>query len=367
VLSGEATVPMAGAWACCFLVTACELVRDYTRAFEWCDRIDAFARRYGSRYMLGFCRSHYGWLYLCGGRWQEAESALAQAVDAYRASRPTFVPQAIVALAELRRRQGRWQDAERLLDEAGTGGPALLCRARLALDRGEALRAAELAERTLRRVPEHQRLERVPGLELLVRAHAVRGDVASAAAPLQELRSLEQLVPVPSLRALVLLMDGLISAATGDHDAAVRELQDAADQLEQCGAPFEASQARLELARSMIAVGRAEAASQEATIALKRLRQLGADAESRRAQSLLEAATHGVRSARPLPQLTRRERDVLRLVAQGLTNRQIAEQLVVSEHTIHRHITNLLRKLNLPGRTAAATHAALAGLLDTAP
>jgi DNA-binding NarL/FixJ family response regulator len=65
-----------------------------------------------------------------------------------------------------------------------------------------------------------------------------------------------------------------------------------------------------------------------------------------------------------LGSITRREREVLRLVARGLTNRRIAEHLVVSEHTIHRHVTNLLRKLDLPSRTAAATFAARSGLLD---
>jgi len=55
---------------------------------------------------------------------------------------------------------------------------------------------------------------------------------------------------------------------------------------------------------------------------------------------------------------------VLGLLAKGLTNRQIADRLVVSEHTVHRHVTNILRKLALPSRTAAATHAVRSGLLD---
>ena len=65
----------------------------------------------------------------------------------------------------------------------------------------------------------------------------------------------------------------------------------------------------------------------------------------------------------PLPQVTAREREVLRLLAEGLTNRQIAERLVVSEHTVHRHVTNILRKLDLPSRTAAAAYAVRAGIL----
>ncbi len=64
----------------------------------------------------------------------------------------------------------------------------------------------------------------------------------------------------------------------------------------------------------------------------------------------------------PLPELTAREREVLALLAEGLTNRQVAERLVVSEHTVHRHVTNILRKLGLPSRAAAAALAARAGL-----
>lgn len=55
---------------------------------------------------------------------------------------------------------------------------------------------------------------------------------------------------------------------------------------------------------------------------------------------------------------------MLALIVEGLTNRQIAERLVVSEHTVHRHVTNILRKLDQPSRTAAATQALRAGLLE---
>ena len=61
--------------------------------------------------------------------------------------------------------------------------------------------------------------------------------------------------------------------------------------------------------------------------------------------------------------LTPRELDVLRLVAQGLSNPDIARQLVLSEHTVHRHLANILRKLNLPSRTAAAAWGARSGVV----
>jgi len=65
----------------------------------------------------------------------------------------------------------------------------------------------------------------------------------------------------------------------------------------------------------------------------------------------------------PLPELTPREREVLTLLAHGLTNRQLAARLIVSEHTVHRHVTNILRKLDAPSRAAAAALAARHGLI----
>ena len=176
-LQGEAEVPISGAWACCFLVGACASVRDYERAFEWCDRIARFAERYGSRYMLAFCRAEYGAVHLWRGRWRDAEALLEASIEDFSRSRPAMVGGPLVGLAELRRRQGRVEEAVCLLDRAGAVQAAQLCRARLALDRGESARAVELAERFLRQVPADRKLDRAPGLELLARARTARGEL----------------------------------------------------------------------------------------------------------------------------------------------------------------------------------------------
>jgi ATP/maltotriose-dependent transcriptional regulator MalT len=362
-LAGEATIPISGAWACCFLVMACTAVLDFERAFEWCDRIAEFADRYGSRYMLAFCRAEYGEVHLWRGRWAEAEAVLEASIEDFSRSRPGMVGAPLVGLAELRRRQGRPADAARLLDEAGGSYEATLCRAQLALDAGDALGAVELLERLLRQLPEPRRLERTPALVLLVHARIADGQLDKAASALEELREIERLVGTAPLRACADLADGVLAAALGDHDRARPLLEDAVDGFERSGAPLETAQARTALAASLAALGRAEAAEREAAAALDCLIELGADVDARRARELL-AATAGGDDHPPLPELTPRETEVVRLVAAGLTNAQIAERLVISEHTVHRHVTNLLRKLDLPSRAAAAAHAARLGLLD---
>ena len=99
--------------------------------------------------------------------------------------------------------------------------------------------------------------------------------------------------------------------------------------------PFEAARARVALAETLRALGREEAARQELALARERLAALGAVSEERRAAA--------IQAGHPLaerPPLSARESEVLRLVAQGLSNRQIAERLILSEHTVHRHVAN---------------------------
>jgi DNA-binding NarL/FixJ family response regulator len=361
-LESEASIPISRAWACCFLVTACEAVRDFRRAFEWCDRIAEFAERFGSRYMLGFCRQHYAAIHMWRGQWQEAEAQFEAAIDAYARSRPAFAGGVRAGLAELRRRQGRWSDAEQLLDRA-TSQAVLVCRSKLARSRGDPQRALALAERALRQTPAHIVIQRAPALEALIAAAVDCDDWPRAHAALAELKRVADAVDTAPLRAAVNLAQGILAAATGNQEQARRQLEDAVDGFERSGAPFETAEARLALSKSLTALGRTAEAAEEARLALERLRELGVNAEAREVWGRMGPAPHASRQTPAIPEISPREREVLRCVAEGLTNRQIAARLFVSEHTIHRHITSILRKLDLPTRTAAAAHALRAGLL----
>jgi DNA-binding NarL/FixJ family response regulator len=358
-LEGRAEIPISNAWACCFLVAACTAVRDTDRAYAWCDRIAEFAARFGSRYMLAFCRAEYGLVELWRGRWDEAEALLEASYDDFAASRPAWSGAPLTQLAELRRRQGRSQEAADLLDRAGESVGAQLCRARLALDDGDGRQAVRLAERTLRRLPADRRLQRAPAEEVLAHGLTALGELHRAEAATAELRRTAGAAGTPALRASADLAAGVLAAANGGHERARTLLEDAVDGFDACAAPFEGAQARAELAVTLAALGLPDAAAREADASVAVLSSLGASRRAERSQRVLESVLRPARSP-----VTRRERDVLQLLARGLTNRQIAERLVVSEHTVHRHVTNILRKLDLHSRTAAATHALRAGLLD---
>jgi DNA-binding NarL/FixJ family response regulator len=362
-LDGEAAIPIAGAWTFCFLVSACVSVLDHERAVEWCDRIAEFAERYGSRYMLAFCRAEYGAVDVARGRWEDAEDLLVSSVDDFARSRPAWVGGPLVALAELRRRQGRTEDASALLKEAGTSGAAQVCRARLALDAGDPRGALELAHRSLRHVSADRRVAAWGALEVVARAEIALGEVEEAARAVEQLRAIERLGATGPLGAGADLVAGILAVVRGELEDGRTLLEDALDGFGRSGMPFEAAQARIELAACLLEAGRESDARREAGASHAQLVELGASVEAARALRVLESAG-GSGSGSPL---SRRELEVLRLVARGRTNRQIAERLTVSEHTVHRHVSNVLRKLDSSSRAAAVARAAREGLLDDVP
>ena len=129
-----------------------------------------------------------------------------------------------------------------------------------------------------------------------------------------------------------------------------RAFEDAVDLLVESAAAYEAALARLELASALAALGRDQPAAAE--------EEAGRAALARRSAPRVPTAER-----RALNELTPRELEILRLVAQGLNDAEIAERLVLSQHTVHRHVANVRTKLRLPSRTAAVAYAARAGLL----
>ncbi len=330
---------------CCHLIDACQRVRDLDRAGEWCLRVEEISERHADTEMFATCRTHYADILVWRGRWQEAEETLTTACREL-VGVPRKVIDGVVRLAELRRRQGRPDQAEALLAEAEGHRIALLVRAALHLDRGDPAAAADAAERFLRRVGEADRFERVPALELLARARLALGERERARAAVEELERVAATAGTAPLAAAALLARGRLDA-TSEPETARAALEDAVDLYVDCGARYEAAQARLDLAGVLRALGRDADARAAGDAARGALAELG-------------APTGALPAARSL--LTAREREVLHLLAQGLSNDAIAARLVVSVRTVERHTENIYGKLGLSGRTArvAATAWALA-------
>jgi DNA-binding NarL/FixJ family response regulator len=366
---GEMQDPAAIGVTCCYLIFACEWVRDYPRAAQWCERLQEYCERVRLGSLLAVCRAHHAGVLMWRGEWEAAEAQLAAATATLAAVRPPLAVEGTVRLAELRRRQGRWEEAEALFEQAGSHPQALLGRAALAIDRGDASGALDWADRFLRRLPSQTRTERVAAIEIVARAHLALGDRAAAAGAVDELQTVAMAVGTEPLRASALAVQGLLAAAGGDHATARRCLEDAIDLYEHSGAPFEAASVRLELAVPLRALGRTDIADREIRRAAAALRRIGAERGAERAEA--RSRNHESVSSSPdssliiahssLPNsLTAREVDVLRLLARGLSNQEIADALVLSVRTVERHISTIYEKLGAHGKVARATASAYA-------
>jgi ATP/maltotriose-dependent transcriptional regulator MalT len=294
------------------------------------------------------------------GDWQQAEDELTAAVREVSSFRPPMVVESIVRLAELRWRQGRWDEAASLFAQVEGEGLAQLGRAELALSLGDAATAVDLAGRFLRRIPREDRIERVDGLELIVRSALAMGDLAAAHEALDELRSTADEVGTDLLHACASFAEGVVSSAEGDAEAARTALEDAVDLYERNHAPFEAARARMELAQVFALLGRADFSGREAASARQAFERLGAAKEAEKARSFLARVTTPGAQGEPPDRLTAREVDVLRLIASGLSNQEIAKELVLSVRTVERHTSNIYEKIGADGKVARAAATAYA-------
>src|SRR5205085_938121 len=117
-LAGEIDGLEAVWLTCCFLLWGCEYARDFDRATQWCDRLMEFTQRLQMAYAFSVCRAHYGSVLTWKGAWTDAERELERAGETIQAGRPPSVGEAWARLGELRRRQGRYDEARRLFEQS---------------------------------------------------------------------------------------------------------------------------------------------------------------------------------------------------------------------------------------------------------
>jgi DNA-binding CsgD family transcriptional regulator len=257
----------------------------------------------------------------------------------------------------VRVRQGRFEEAERLLEGSESRPAARQVLAAIALSRGDLALAEDLARLCLEGEG-GSGPSCAPLLELLVSICLAREDLDGAREALDRLTPLATGCGNGPMTAAAELAAGRVRAAEGDERAA-SHLQAALEAFSALDLPLEAARAQLELARALAPVAPAGAVA-EARLALTAFEQLGAGADADATASLLRSL--GVRAARAGPKgigvLTKREREVLSLLALGLSNPEIAARLYLSRKTVQHHVAHVLAKLDLGSRAEAAAYAA---------
>lgn len=344
-------------WSSCNMLAACSLVDDLRRATQWCRVADRFMEIYGCPFLQARCRAHYGSVLVATGRWDAAERELTQALSMAADTGHGPRAEALTALAELRRCQGDPASALLLLDDAVSTPSGLATRARCLLDLGrpDGARVLLRGELALQRpgMPAYPTL-----VALLAEAELASGHPSEAQALVGPDAAVWTILAFPRVAGLLARAAGLLARACGDLDGAGRQLGSALDTFARLEIPFESARTEVELARLLMPVDR-DAAVAHARSAFARQESLGARREAAEAAAVLRSM--GV-TPPPGPRqravLSAREKDVLVLVAQGLSNPQIAERLFLSPRTVGHHVSSILRKLDLRSRSEAAAYAA---------
>jgi len=340
----------------CRMMVSCARCAAFERAAEWVRAASRFTERYGCPFLFAECRLVYGSVLFQTGRWLEAERELTGAIEMSRDSVPAFFAEAMSWLAALRTAEGRLEDAEALLKEVDGFASAAPVRARLHLLHGRPERAAALARRALDGSDE-LRLNRVALVEILGEAELALGDGEAAA---DRGRRLADLGAERDCRVAVARGARLVGRAhaLSDPSASQRHLHQALNEFRHLDMPFEAAITCLALA-DVLAMQQSALAEEEARAALDTFERLGAERCADEALALLRSL--GVRIARAGPRtdgdITAREEEVLALLAEGLSNPEIAERLFISRKTVEHHVSNLLAKLGLKNRAEAAAEA----------
>jgi DNA-binding NarL/FixJ family response regulator len=312
----------------------------------------------GADLICAFCTSCCGGVYLVTGRLDVAERELADAVTqlATTGCRPRCL-HPVARLAELRVLQGRLEEAEALLVGFESEWECAVVAAALDIALGRPKRAEALLLAALDGL-QTAAVVAVPIRVQLVDAALAAGDLALAERTAGELSEVAVATGTTLHRAQADFAAGKVLLAQGDPEAATR-LRASARAFAECGAPLAACRARLALARSLVDRERGIAVT-EARSALQAFDRMGATSEADEAAAFLrELGVKGRTGPRDGAVLSRREQEVLGLVAEGLSNAEIADRLFISVKTAGNHVSSILTKLGVRSRTEAAAYALL--------
>lgn len=342
---------------CCQLARASEAAGERGRFASWLEVVRRVNSEQGYPPLAAFCATCCAELHSVDGNWQAAEEHLRLGIDRLKGTghRARCGPP-VAKLAELLVLQGRLEEATVVLGDDDTDN-TLVARARLALARGEPDIARTLAERWIRRRGDG--LVVVGALFVLGRAAIAGHDRAAVDAAVDRIAMIASVSGNRRAGGAAALLEGEAALDAGDHGTAAAAFERALDHYAGLDGLLDVAHAHLGLAEAT-RTERPAAARVEATAALAGFEAAGASRMADIVRALLRVLGDRSHVGRKGPGiLTDRELEVLRLLARGLTNAEIAERLFISVKTAGNHVSNILSKIGARSRTEAAAFAAL--------
>jgi ATP/maltotriose-dependent transcriptional regulator MalT len=334
----------------CSLIEACQEIGDYRRISDWTRALTRWCEAQPDLVpFTGQCAVHRAQLMQLHGDYAEALTELAVASERYAANgQPPATGLARYERGEVLRVQGEYAGAQSAYDEAlSYGHEAQPGLSLLWMARGRTAAAVASVRRQLDE--SHNPVARArllpAAVEILIRCNAVE-DARAAAAELEEIA---ERFACAALSARAAYASGAVLLADGAAGPALTPLRRAWKIWIDLGARYEAAQSRMQMALALRALGDEDSAASELGVAERAFAEIGAHPAEEVARRLKDRA---------LPDgLTAREVEVLRLVAAGQSNPQIATALFLSHKTVQRHLSNIFTKTGATSRTAAAAYA----------
>ena len=349
VAAGEVSTIFAGV-VYCTMIEGCQEIGDFDRAARWTAALtDWCAEQPGLVPFTGQCAVHRGQIMRAHGAFDEALTEFDLAMHRYLADdTPGPAGLAVAERGDVLRVRGDWTGAQAAYERAiGYGHEPQPGLALLWLADGRTEAAVAAVRRLLGEADDQVRRAQLLPAAVEVFAATNRHDQAAALAA--ELQSIAASFGCPSVHARADYAAALVALESADASAAMPLVRRACASWERLGARYETARCRVVLGRALRALGDEESAVTELAAAQRSLTELGAVPAEREAAALLSPTYPNG--------LTAREVDVLRLVAAGRTNPEIAAALVISEKTVARHLSNIFAKLDVSSRTAAASFA----------
>ncbi|MEV0288939.1 response regulator transcription factor [Kribbella sp. NPDC050820] len=352
--------PRVTPWIYCAAVRGCCLARDFARArawnrsmARWLDSLSSLGGAY-----LGNCRIYRSRLMCLNGAWPAAVDEIAAVCDDLDGYTGWVCGHAYYQLGEVRRLRGEWNAAEDAYRRAAEHGcltqPGL---ALLRLAEGDVDAASAGVRRALAEVTAAP--DRLDLLKAAVAIHLEEGNIEAARDAVTEFEGITRGLTTPAIEAEMSAVSGALALAHGDPASALPLLRRAAATWQEQGAPHETAKVNVLIGQACRALADHDGARLEFAAARETFERLGARpdlAQLNRIVAATDADAHG---------LTRREIEVLRLIARGKANRAIANELHLSERTVHRHVSNIFTKLDVDSRTAAVAYGITHRIVET--